>query len=276
MLPLDQMFEFRGNSVAWGCLDGPDTAAPAVLIHGFPWSAQAWRRIAPWLARHRRVYYFDMLGCGRSAKHADQDVSPAVQNELLAELIDHWGIVEPLVVGHDFGGLAALRGHFLNGIKYGELVLIDAVSVLPSGSPFFAHAKEHFEAFAYNPGFAHAALFNAYVNFASFRGLARDTVDMYAQAWRGETGQPAFYRQISHSGAQYIEEVQAHYAPCPFPVHLVWGQHDEAIPIPQGQELANAMAADTFTVVPDAGHIVMEDAPEAIVAALSGARDVRS
>ncbi|WP_070988562.1 alpha/beta fold hydrolase [Halofilum ochraceum] len=276
MLTLDRTFDFHGDAVAWGWIKGPDTAPPAVLIHGFPWSAQAWRRIAPWLARERSVYYFDMLGCGQSAKHAEQDVSPAVQNELLANLIDHWGLSKPLVVAHDFGGLAALRGHFLSGIEYSALYLIDAVSVLPSGSPFFAHAKEHFEAFAETPGFTHDALFRAFVNFGSLHGLLAETIDMYAAPWRGDVGQPAFYRQILHSGSGYIQEVQDCYAPVAFPVHLVWGEHDDNIPVSQGRELADALNADSFTVVPDAAHIVMEDAPEAVVAALLGARDGRA
>jgi pimeloyl-ACP methyl ester carboxylesterase len=275
MLSLDQTFEFRGDAVAWGRIDGPDSASPAVLIHGFPWSAQAWRRVAPWLARWRPVYYFDLVGCGQSAKHASQDVSPAVQNDLLASLIEHWEIDEPLVVAHDFGGLAALRGHFLNGISYGELFLIDPVAWLPSGSPFFAHAREHFDVFARTPGFAHDALFAAYVNSASLHGLSNETIDMYAAPWRGDTGQPAFYRQIHQSGSGYIEDVQDRYAPMSFPVHLLWGLHDHTIPISQGRSLADALSADSFTIVPDAAHIVMEDAPEAVVAVLAGARDAR-
>ena len=275
MLSLDRTYDFQGQPVAWGWLDGPDSAPPMVLIHGFPWSAQAWRRVAPWLARQRRVYFFDMAGCGQSGKADGQDVRPSVQNRLLAELIDHWGLEKPAVVGHDFGGLAALRGHFVSGIDYGELYLIDAVSLLPSGSPFFAHAKQHFEAFAETPGFTHDALFEAFVNFGSLRGLSAETVEMYAQPWRGETGQPAFYRQIQQSGAEFIQEVQDRYGALPFPVHLIWGEHDDNIPVSQGRALANALHADSFTRVPEAAHIVMEDAPEAVVAALLGARDAR-
>ena len=40
MLTLNERFTFQGQSVAWGSIgDG----APVILIHGFPWSAQAWR-----------------------------------------------------------------------------------------------------------------------------------------------------------------------------------------------------------------------------------------
>ncbi|WP_353963116.1 alpha/beta fold hydrolase [Thioclava litoralis] len=102
---------------------------PIILVHGFPWSAQAWRRIAPWLARTHRVYFFDMLGTGLSEKSSDQSVAESVQSDLLAALIGHWRLDKPQVVGHDFGGLASLRAHFVNGVPYGKLHLINAVGV---------------------------------------------------------------------------------------------------------------------------------------------------
>ena len=85
---------------------------------------------------------------------------------------------------------------------------------------------------------------------------------MYAAPWRGEICQPAFYRQILHSSSEHIQEVQAHYKPVPFPLHLIWGQHYDNIPVSQGRQLAEALAADSLTVVSEAAHMVMEDAPE--------------
>lgn len=219
MLPLDNSFTFRGQQVAWGSIGEGD---PLVLIHGFPWSSQAWRRIAPWLAERRSVYYFDMLGTGQSEKSDGQAVSPAVQNDLLAALIEQWSLDRPEVAAHDFGGLAALRGHYVNGLRYRKLTLIDAVGVLPSGSPFFAHIREHEQAFAGLPPYAHDALFRAYIQRAARQKLRDDAIEVYARPWRGAVGQPAFYRQIAQSGDQYIEEVQSRYGPMDCEVNLVW------------------------------------------------------
>lgn len=271
MLALDRKFSFDGSDVVWGCLSGPAGRPPVVLVHGFPWSSHSWRRIAPWLARTRSVYFYDMIGCGQSDKSNEQDVSPAAQSALLAQLLDHWGLERPAVVAHDFGGLAALRGHFLHGLAYSELFLIDPVAVLPSGSAFFRYAREHADSLAQQPDLAHEAVLSAYIGSGAASGLRRDVIDMYASAWRGATGKPAFYRQIAQSGDQYIESVQECYAPLGFDSHLIWGRHDQAIPIQQGYQLASALKPSSFTEVPDAGHLVMEDAPEAVVAVLLGA-----
>ena len=92
MLTLDERFTFQGQSVAWGSIgDG----APVILIHGFPWSAQAWRNIAPWIAKTHKVYFFDMLGCGLSEKHENQTVSENVQSDLLEALVEHWQLDKP-------------------------------------------------------------------------------------------------------------------------------------------------------------------------------------
>jgi pimeloyl-ACP methyl ester carboxylesterase len=86
MLTLDERFTFQEQSVAWGSIGDGD---PVILIHGFPWSAQAWRNIAPWIAKTHKVYFFDMLGCGLSEKRENQTVSENVQSDLLEALVEY-------------------------------------------------------------------------------------------------------------------------------------------------------------------------------------------
>lgn len=265
MLTLNERYIFQGQSVAWGSIGN---GTPVILIHGFPWSAQAWRNIAPWIAKNHKVYFFDMLGCGLSEKHENQIVSENVQSDLLEALVEHWQLDKPQVVGHDFGGLAALRGHFINGIVYGGLHLIDAVAVLPSGSPFYTHVAQYEAAFAGLPAYAHDALFRAYIQNAAHYPLREKAIEIYAAPWREETGQAAFYRQIAQADIQYISDAQKKYRKPKFGVHLIWGEYDTFIPLEQGRELESLLSADSFTVIHNAAHIVHEDAPEAIVGAL--------
>jgi len=50
-LPLSGAFSFRGFEIRYGII-GPDGAPALVLLHGTPFSAHEWHRIAPWLGRH--------------------------------------------------------------------------------------------------------------------------------------------------------------------------------------------------------------------------------
>lgn len=266
MLELPERYSYNGQSVAWGRLGAGE---PVILVHGFPWSAQAWRRIAPWLARTHEVYVYDMLGTGLSEKAEGQDVTERVQGALLAKLIDHWGLEAPQVVGHDFGGLATLRAHFVHGVAFGRMHLINAVALLPSGSPFYAHVGAHEAAFAGLPDYAHEALFRAYIQAAAHRTLPPDVVEMYLEPWRGPVGRPAFYRQIAQAEPSAIEEVEALYAPPAFDVHVAWGMRDTFIPPERGEALRDRLGARSFVPIPDAAHLVHEDAPEALVGFLS-------
>ncbi|MAK62192.1 MAG: alpha/beta hydrolase [Ponticaulis sp.] len=265
MLPLTESFQFNRDRIAWGKWGaGP----PLVLVHGFPWSSQSWRKLISGLACNFTVYAFDMPGTGLSEKHDDQIVDESRQSQLLHDLIRFWKLDRPHMIGHDFGGLAALRAHFLHGVDYATLHLIDSVALLPSGSPFYQHVAQHEEAFAGLPNYAHAALFKAYIQNAAFQPLSTDVSDIYLSAYCGPDGQPSFYRQIAHANTNNIAEASERYAPCDFPIHIIWGEHDSFIPLERGRKLRDLLKADSFTVIPDAAHLVQEDAPEALLGAI--------
>lgn len=210
-----------------------------------------------------------MLGCGASEKRDGQIVDESCQSDLLAALIAHWELDAPTVIAHDFGGLAALRAHFLNDVDYGRLILIDAVGVLPSGSPFYAHVARHEEAFANVPDYVHEALFRAYVQKATHYPLREEAMQIYLQPWTGQAGKAAFYRQIGQSSDTNIAEVEQKYKPPGFDVDVIWGRHDTFIPLDQARQLEKMLGAKSFQVIENAAHIVHEDAPEALVGALS-------
>lgn len=265
MLTLPNRIDFQGHAVAWGALgDGP----PLVLVHGTPFSSQVWRKIAPLLARRWRVFYFDLLGYGASMVEGDVDVSLGVQNALLAHMLRAWALSEPELLAHDFGGATALRGHFLNGLRYKRLTLIDPVAVAPWGSPFVAHVRSHEAAFAGLPAYAHEAMLRAYLQGAAHQPLSNEAMEAYAAPWRGAVGQPGFYRQIAQMDQKYTDAVERQYPIYAGAARLLWGAEDEWIPLERGQKLASALTDGRLTVVEKAGHLVQDDAPEAVVAAM--------
>ncbi|WP_299195828.1 alpha/beta hydrolase [uncultured Amphritea sp.] len=265
MLNLSHRFTFEGQDIAWGCMGEGE---PLVLIHGTPFSSQVWRKIAPLLARRKKVYFFDLLGYGLSEKREGQDVSLAVQNTLFTALLQEWGIEKPEVLCHDFGGATALRAYYLNGVRYARLTIIDPVAVAPWGSPFVSHVREYEEAFAGLPAYAHDALLRAYLQSSAYCELSEETLEIYMAPWQGSIGQSAFYRQIAQMDQRYTDDIEKLYAPMEDPVQILWGENDEWIPISQGRKLANLLTSGVLTPVPASGHLMQEDAPEAIVAAM--------
>lgn len=262
-LALPHTFDFEGQSVRYGVMGSGD---PLVLVHGTPFSSQVWRRIAPIAARFRQVFFFDLLGYGLSEQKDGQDVSVGIQNRVMAALLDHWKLRKPDVIAHDFGGATALRAALLNQCEYRTLLLIDPVAVSPWGSPFVRHVKAHEAAFATVPAYIHQAMLHAYLQGAAHRALSPEALHLYSAPWIGEVGQAAFYRQIAQMDQRYTDEVERDYGKLRCPVSILWGREDQWIPIEQGERLSTLIPGARFTPVPGCGHLMQEDAPEAIVA----------
>ncbi len=265
MIVLPNTFDFEGNAIKWG---QHGAGPPMVMIHGTPFSSQVWRRILPHLTAHRTVHVFDLAGYGQSEMKTDQDVSLAVQNKLLCALFKEWRLDRPDVVAHDFGGATALRGYFLNGLRYASLTIFDAVALAPWGSPFVQHVRQHEAAFAGMPDYMHRALLAAYLQTAAHQTLTSEAIEVYTTPWLGGTGQPAFYRQIAQMDQRHTDEVEALYRKLDCPVRVLWGQEDGWIPATKGNALAALISDAPCTYIEGAGHLVQEDRPEAIVAAI--------
>lgn len=239
-----------------------------VLVHGTPWSSFSWRHIIPALAQWYRVYFYDLLGYGQSEKGPGQDVSLAVQNRTLGELIDHWGLEAPFIGGHDFGGTTVLRSHLLDGRDFLKIALIDPVALSPWGSVFFSHVKLHLAAFEGLPAYIHEAVVSAYVRKATYHAMDAETLQGILKPWLGPTGQGAFYRQIAQAHQRFTNEIEARYAAITRPTLILWGERDEWIPLERGRQLHALIPNSDFHTIPSAGHLVQEDAPAVLVSHL--------
>jgi pimeloyl-ACP methyl ester carboxylesterase len=265
-------YQFRGHPVRY---DVSGAGAPIVLIHGTPFSSYVWRRIVPCLATLRRVYYFDLLGYGQSDQRDVADVSLGVQNQLLTELLDHWQLVRPDVLAHDFGGATALRCHLLNGCEFRSLTLVDPVAMSPWGIGFDRQVRANEGVFRALPPAIHDAVVRAYIRGAYNRVLPETDLIEYVRPWIGEVGQAAFYRQISQFDLRYTDEVEPLYGNVRCPTLILWGEADQWLPIESGYRLRERIPSARFLAVAGSGHLMQEDAPEAIVgAALHFLRDV--
>jgi pimeloyl-ACP methyl ester carboxylesterase len=194
MLELDRTSIIDGTRIRWRRFG----SGPAlVALHGTPFSAQVWRPITPYSEQHWTVYCYDLAGYGQSEMRPGQDVSLGVQNGILAALLQEWGLERPHVLAHDFGGATALRGYFLNGLRYASLTLFDAVALAPWGSPLVQHVRGHEAAFAGMPAYMHDAVLRAYLQTAARKPLTEEALQVYTAPWSGAAGQAAFYRQIA-------------------------------------------------------------------------------
>ncbi|SFK83883.1 alpha/beta fold hydrolase [Amycolatopsis sacchari] len=264
-MELTRTFDTPDGAVRWDRLgEGP----PVVLLHGTPFSSFVWRNVARALAGTHEVFVWDLLGYGASEKRDGQDVSLAAQGRIFAGLLEHWRLDSPAVVAHDFGGAVALRALLLHGARHGRLALVDAVAQGTWGTPFFRLVRENAPVFHQLPPHLHGALVREYVSSASAVGLLPDVRDRLVEPWLGATGQAAFYRQVAQADERYTREIEDRYGSLALPVLVCWGEQDEWLPIEHGERLVARIPGSRLHRVAGAGHLVQEDAPAQLTAAL--------
>lgn len=258
---LNETYKFEDRCVKFGISgDGP----PVVVVHGTPWSSYNMRHLIKALSSNFTVYFFDLIGYGQSDKTAG-DVSLGIQNQILDQLINHWSLENPAIIGHDFGGATVLRTHLLNRRDFERIVLIDPVAISPWGSPFYQHVKVYEAAFAGVPDYIHEAIVHAYINTAAYKPIDDETMDITVHPWIAEGGKAAFYRQIAQAKEYYTDEVQSLYSQISRPLLILWGNEDTWIPVERGRLLHEMIPSSSFYEIPDAGHLVIEEQPDLLV-----------
>lgn len=86
--------------------DHGGAGSPVLLLHGLGGTLLHWDAVAPLLTGAHRVVAMDLRGHGLSGDGPWE--WEAVLDDVQA-VVDHFGLTAPLVVGHSFGGMVAVR-----------------------------------------------------------------------------------------------------------------------------------------------------------------------
>ncbi|MDT0302805.1 alpha/beta fold hydrolase [Streptomonospora wellingtoniae] len=262
---LPERIAVSGGTVAAGVFgQGP----PVVLVHGTPAWSYLWRGVARRLAEHRTVYLWDMLGFGDS--HPAAGVAPTIarQAAVLAELVEHWGLEAPALVGHDIGGGVVARAHLVEGVPASALALVDAAVLGPWNTPFTDHQQRHAEAYRTMPADVFADLAALRLRSATRAPLPEEAVAAYLAPWAGQSGQRRWLDQVAAVSHEDTREAVRRLGSVAVPTLVLWGGQDAWLPPETGERLAAAIPGARLRTVADAGHFLPEDAPEDAAAAL--------
>ena len=252
---------------------------PLLLIHGWPETWYAWRKVMPALAEDFEVIAVDQRGIGLSDKpHDGYDIGTLARD--LVALMDALGHREFAVYGTDTGmpiahALAADNPERVARLVVSEAFLPGIASALPLFVPPALNARLWHLMFNQLPGEVNEALVRGReeiffgAEFAASAGTTKlpgDVVAYYVDTLAADPealrGSFEFYRAIPTSAAQNEERKDRRLT---MPVLAMGGEES-------GREnAANAMklvADNVQTVVLPGGHWVAEQAPEAMLAVL--------
>jgi pimeloyl-ACP methyl ester carboxylesterase len=241
---------------------------PVVLVHGTPSWSYLWRDVVPVLARTNTVYLWDLLGYGDSRLDPGAAPSVAGHARTLTELVDHWGLDAPNLVGHDIGGATVLRAHLVHGVRARSLALLDTAVLSPWVTPVAQHMQEHQDAYRTMPGHIFDRIIAAHLHTTTHRPLSEGAAAAYLDRYAGPEGQQRYLDQVAHFTEDDTRDVVARLGEVTVPVRVIWGEHDGWIEPAAGRRLAELVPGAELVTIPHSGHFLTEDDPAATAQAL--------
>jgi pimeloyl-ACP methyl ester carboxylesterase len=239
-----------------------DASLPTVaFLHGAGMDHTAWAQHDRWFAHHGyNVLAPDLPGHGRSAGALLPDI--AGMADWTSALLDAAGAKQAKLIGHSMGSLVALELAARYPDKVSALVLVGTSSAMAVGPDLLKAAEAN----------DHAA-----IDMVSIWGLGH-------AAGLGGSLAPGLWM---HGGAQRLLErckdgvlyndlaacntyqnAVAAAATIKVPATLVLGERDMMTPAKAGRALAAAIPGARTVVLAGAGHMMMAERPDELLAAL--------
>lgn len=252
---------------------GPQGAI--VLLHDLPGGAAIWQRVMPALAATgRAVYAFDLLGFGQSDKPWPADTSIWGHADCLTYAFRTLGLTDITLVGFGLGGgVAQTLATRLYSDEVARLVLINSYAYEHAFAPDwpFPEMEKHHDpelAHSMNVEQAQAELRQALPGGAA-GGLSADRLNSYLAEWNSDLGKNVIMQQVRNMLPLYMNSVASDLIALDRPLLLIWGERDAVTPLALGQRIANEARQARLEVVPGAGHLILDEAPDRVASLLA-------
>ena len=250
------------------------TGDAVVLVHGLGGAATNWVELLPGLLERYRVLVLDLPGHGGSGP-LRRGAGMSDFADAVASVIEREGASPALVVGHSFGGQAALRlahrrpelvrGLLLaapSGIRTGDRVVRAVVlaSAVVRPARFVTPFRHRFsERLWYR-----RALFRPW--------FVSDPLALSPRATLGFLDGPPTHTDMSTAGrAMLADDPRRDLERVSCPAVVLWGARDAQLPLDDAFEYTRRLRAK-LRVVADCGHLVIGERPHACLDALEELR----
>jgi pimeloyl-ACP methyl ester carboxylesterase/quercetin dioxygenase-like cupin family protein len=239
---------------------------PLVLVHGLGLSGALWNRFCDAFGAGHTIVRLDYRGTPRSREAERTELTLARWAADLGAVTDGLGLERPAIVGHSLGASIALKHALERPDGVGALVLIGGEADLSNLAPRMQLSAERIESmgleqwvadfWSQNPPFSTPSLDRDATMLDEYRDLLleNDPVD-YVRQCRAIAAAESLSGRLGEVGHPVLV--------------VVGGLDDRTIP-EHGRQLAAALPNSRLVELPDAGHSIPMEAPEATAEAVAG------
>lgn len=270
---MHRLVSLRVSGVGLRCFDH-GSGEPLLLLHGYPQSHASWRLQAHELARTHRVIAPDWFGWGASERSPSLRPEYGAEVDRIGELADALGLDRFNLAGHDYGGFLALGYAQRNAGRVSRLAILNSRAHRSFTQAFYrrtsmqclmARAPVLRTLLLMSPIFRqHARALQRYVPSA----FSEEILESYIGWMRSKEGRRWFVQFFRYYDVAPRPELAAGLQGLSLPTAVIWGEQDPFCDASIGHDLAQRVRGATLTLVPNAGHFVMEECPLPVLASL--------
>jgi pimeloyl-ACP methyl ester carboxylesterase len=245
---------------------GPREASAVLLIHGFATSLHTWEAVAQGLEGGHRVIRVDLPGFGLTGADPSGDYTDARAHAILLALLDRLGVARPDVVGSSMGGRIAWGLAAAHPGRVRRLVLLAPDGFASPGRPYDAQPRKPLIAYVLPYVLPERMLRGMLRN--TYGDPTRMTEDAVTRT-RDMLLAPGVRQAIlDRMATDRLTPPEPRLRRIAAPTLLLWGELDRAIPVGHAADYLRELRDARLVTMPGIGHVPMEEAPEATVAAL--------
>ncbi len=284
MRPIDpDLFPYHSKQFAAGgralsYLDEGSGPATLLCVHGNPTWSFYYRSLVDRFRGAYRVIAVDHLGCGRSDKPARNEFpyTLAAHRDKLLSLVDELDLQHVTLIAHDWGGAIGLASLIERRERFDRVVLLNTGAFPPPYVPLRIAACRI-------PVLGTIAVrgLNLFARLAITMAMSRRRLDESVakgllapyDSWNARVAIDSFVRDIpmskKHPTYQALAKLESDLPSlADLPSLLVWGMQDWCFR-PECLHRFQQVWPNARTVaIEDAGHYVIEDAPEETLSAI--------
>lgn len=261
-----------------------------ILLHGYPQNGMCWAKVAPAFAQSHRVIIPDLRGYGASDAPRDDEAHRTYSKRQMAAdiiaLLDSLSLQSAMVLGHDRGARVSYRlalDHPERVSRLGIIEIAPTADYWANWGPELAMAAYHWTFLAQPAPLPERMIgadpvayidhtLQSWTRAKSLAVFPVESLDSYrAQAMEGAHlhGMCADYRAGASTDRADDEADLAAGRKITAPLRFLYGHHGFPARTGDPEGIWRKWAVEVSATACDSGHFVMEENPDAVIAAFA-------